>query len=105
MTTFSAAVDENFVKMMTSGLYKEILSQIFIQSQRNLEENIFNFSASILTTDGLELYMWGSKASTSTMMINCESCIYISGLIIGLRPANERRRYCVMTSLIGWAQA
>ena len=27
----------------------------------------------------------------------------ISGLILGLRPANERRRYKV-TSLIGWAQ-
>ena len=29
----------------------------------------------------------------------------ISGPILGLRPANERRRYCVTTSLIGWAQA
>ena len=28
-----------------------------------------------------------------------------SGLILGLRPTNERRRYFVMTSLIGWAQA
>ena len=26
------------------------------------------------------------------------------GLILGLRPANERRRYFVTTSLIGWAQ-
>ena len=30
---------------------------------------------------------------------------YTSGLILGLRPANERRRYIVTTSLIGWAQA
>ena len=29
----------------------------------------------------------------------------ISGLILHLRPANERRRYFVTTSLIGWAQA
>ena len=29
----------------------------------------------------------------------------ISGLILGLRPANERRQYFVTTSLIGWAQA
>ena len=29
----------------------------------------------------------------------------VSGLILGLRPANERRRYSVTTSLIGWAQA
>ena len=28
-----------------------------------------------------------------------------TGLILGLRPANERQRYFVMTSLIGWAQA
>ena len=27
-----------------------------------------------------------------------------TGLILGLRPANERRRYFVTTSLIGWAQ-
>ena len=27
-----------------------------------------------------------------------------SGLIIGLRPANERRRYKVTPSLIDWAQ-
>ena len=26
-----------------------------------------------------------------------------SGLILGLRPANERRRYKVTPSLIGWA--
>ena len=28
----------------------------------------------------------------------------ISGLILGLRPANEWRRYKVTPSLIGWAQ-
>ena len=31
--------------------------------------------------------------------------IIYGGLILGLRPANERRRYFVPTSLIGWAQA
>ena len=30
---------------------------------------------------------------------------HIIGLILGLRPANERRRYFITTSLIGWAQA
>ena len=29
----------------------------------------------------------------------------IAGLILGLRPANERRRYSVTTSLIGGVQA
>ena len=28
-----------------------------------------------------------------------------AGLILGLGPANERRRYFVTTSLIGWVQA
>ena len=28
-----------------------------------------------------------------------------TGLILGLRPANERRRYKVTPSLIGWAQS
>ena len=30
--------------------------------------------------------------------------IYISELILGLHSANERRRYKVTASLIGWAQ-
>ena len=30
--------------------------------------------------------------------------IPITRLILGLRPANERRRYKVTPSLIGWAQ-
>ena len=30
---------------------------------------------------------------------------YIAGLILGLCPANERWRYFVTSSLIGWAQA
>ena len=29
----------------------------------------------------------------------------VSGLILDLRPANERRRYFVTPSLIGWVQA
>ena len=28
-----------------------------------------------------------------------------AGLILGLHPANERRRYFVTASLIGWVQA
>ena len=31
--------------------------------------------------------------------------IQITGLILGLHPANERRRYKVTPSLIGWAQS
>ena len=34
-----------------------------------------------------------------------KTCEPISGLILSLRPANERWRYFVKTSLIGWVQA
>ena len=30
--------------------------------------------------------------------------VILTGLILRLRPANERRRYKVMPSLIGWAK-
>ena len=39
-----------------------------------------------------------------SMMVKVIS-VSISGLILGLRRANERRRYFVTTSLIGWVQA
>ena len=39
---------------------------------------------------------------TSTSGYNC---MYYTGQTLGLRPANERRRYFVTTSLIGWVQA
>ena len=29
---------------------------------------------------------------------------HTAGMILGLRPANERRRYFVKTSLIGWGK-
>ena len=46
----------------------------------------------------------------SVIVITAEVCavgvflvsMYITGLILGLRPANERRRCYVHTSLIGW---
>ena len=31
--------------------------------------------------------------------------LHHAGLILGLRPANEKRRYFVTTSLIGWVEA
>ena len=41
--------------------------------------------------------VWGSST-------NFNLHIRISGLILGLCPANERRRYKVTPSFIGWAQ-
>ena len=43
----------------------------------------------------------GSLVSSRVMLNNVDRC---SGLILGLRQANERRRYKVTPSLIGWAQ-
>ena len=40
-------------------------------------------------------------AATITWLLKSRS----PGLILGLRPSNERRRYIVTPSLIGWAQA
>ena len=48
-----------------------------------------------------ELFCWNKQLGSFFI---CGSASF-SGLILGLRPANERRRYFVTTSLIGWAQA
>ena len=37
------------------------------------------------------------------LLTHCET-MTTPGLILGLLPVNERRRYFVTTSLIGWAQ-
>ena len=53
-----------------------------------------------LTTDtpyiALTGELWG-------VLNNCR-VMNNTGLILGLRPANERRRYKVTPSLIGWTQ-
>ena len=38
-------------------------------------------------------------------LIAAQTLPVITGLILGLHPANERLRYFVTTSLIGWVQA
>ena len=38
------------------------------------------------------------------VLVKSACTIYLPGLILGLRPANERRRYKVTPSLIGWEQ-
>ena len=45
----------------------------------------------------------GSQNPFSCKTSTCLSQM-VSGLILGLLPANERRRYFVTTFLIGWAQ-
>ena len=56
-------------------------------------------------------HMQGTVISCATKIYHCHGCWcsgyppkFISGLGLGLRPANERRRYKVTPSLIRWAQ-
>ena len=55
----------------------------------------------LLVSPGTNLIIqeWTANTNTTGMMIEA-----IPGVILRLRPANERRRYFVTTSLIGWAQ-
>ena len=55
------------------------------------------------------LFCFTFFASTHIMYVMpyklCTWSYVTTGMILGLRPANERWRYFVMTSLIGWVQA
>ena len=43
--------------------------------------------------------------TVNSIILEIAIYIYCTGLILGVRPANERRRYFVTTSLIGWVQS
>ena len=45
-----------------------------------------------------------SQEHTENMLTGTTASLTLPGLILSLRPANERRRYKVKPSLIGWAQ-
>ena len=47
---------------------------------------------------------WASLIQLTSNLLPIESCLY-PRLILGLRPANERRCYKVKLSFIGWTQA
>ena len=63
------------------------LYSTILQLQKSIKDDI---------TDNLYLYIWNVRNELRKD--------HISGLILGLHPANERRRYKVTPSLIGWAQ-
>ena len=46
-----------------------------------------------------------SACCVALALVSRVASLYHAGLILGLRPANEKLRYIVTTSLIGWAQA
>ena len=44
-------------------------------------------------------------AAIINKLVVCALSIHVEAMILGLCPANERRRYFVTTSLIGWEQS
>ena len=53
---------------------------------------------------GFEIFReYDVNTVAADVLIMQDEHIYVSGLILGLHPANERRRYKVTPSLIGWA--
>ena len=66
-------------------------------SEEEEEEDGGSFSAGEMRS----LY----DALRELLRVSSTTLRYITGLILDLRPANERQSYFVTTSLIGWAQA
>ena len=70
----------------------------------------YHMQFSTILSKGLEILPCG-KYITNIYIIRLPTYMWhtwldcIAGLILGLRPANERRRYFVTMSLIGWTQA
>ena len=56
----------------------------------------------------LFFYMWNGRPVSGLSFVNDGILVcatqHMTGLILDLHPANERRRYKVTPSLIGWAQ-
>ena len=65
----------------------------------------YKLNVGMVTTDGKYhitknvLYIWLLRAHTITPKV-----ALLSRMTLGLRPVNERRRYKVTPSLIGWAK-
>ena len=54
---------------------------------------------------GSQVVIIGTNKLVPTLLVKTLQLIWKSaGLILGLHPANERRRYKVTPSLIGWVQ-
>ena len=64
----------------------------------DLRHHLAHYIVTVMKTQ-LELMMQPQRNKTQS------TSLQMPGLILGLPPANERRRYIVTTSLIGWVQA
>ena len=82
-----------------------VLSYVYIA----LNATVSSIRACCLVTTGVVLaailILWTSLANLVThFKIEYPYMKYV-GLILSFRPANERRRYKVTPSLVGWTQA
>ena len=86
-------------KLRIAGLlWGEYTSQWLVDSAHKEANNVEKVS------DAAMFHKMSDAALFNKMYYHIRTW-YNIGLILGLRPANERRRYFVTTSLIGWAQA
>ena len=94
-----------------------VLFAISVNKLLNKQPKCWRFEASWRSCDAITMVDYDktlrprlfqrtcSNAQTECHMeVRVNSALYSAGLILGLRPANERRRYLVTTSLIGWTQ-
>ena len=115
--------NSDLISIKPSGtIFSEILIKIHFHLKKNASENVICKMAAILSRPQcvkslcsrvpypvgyIELYVW---FSSSFDVVNWyvtgpyQVVFVLPGLILGLRPANERRCYKVTPSLIGWAQ-
>ena len=75
------------------------LDFLYWQDDIDIESGPTNFPCKMVSTG------WCQRDETQTveLHITCTDST-VTGLILGLRPANERRRYLETMSLIGWVQ-
>ena len=83
-------------------MYDVIVVDITARQSLNYIER--NFVAELYTSCKLLLAVLANSQIDKSRFLAQGSRV-IMGLILGLCSANERRRYFVTTSLIGWAQA
>ena len=85
--------------LLTSELWRANFSEIIIKT-KTFCFRIYKFRLRYICHQCATLKISQMKASDGQLDLHVHRC-----LILGLPPANERRRYIVTTSFIVWAQA
>ena len=75
-------------------------------SRRNVSEILMKTQRLSYKKKDLKMSLWRQPFYLGFNILIIQSVPWtLAGPILGLRPANERRRYFVTTSLTDWAQA